>query len=140
MLSHPHETVMHVEKLVNLECDSTHFAFLLALINKPRKGAPYPCQEVAGARPDVNAHHFIHVPDVFQKAADQRLDGRNASAMPQFVGARRCPDLAEYSTVSSDSLRAVSNTMTPRTYLYPPTFKSSKDAQLLSWSPCPSIR
>ena len=99
MLSHPHESVMHGEKLVNLECDSTHLALLLTLINKTRKDEPYTWQELCEVLAIGKRYHFIHIPDLVHQPAGQCLNGKNASAIFQFAGAHGFPDLAKYAIV-----------------------------------------
>jgi hypothetical protein len=64
MLSHLNETVMDGEKLVNLECDSTHFALLLTLLNKTREDEPYTWPELSDVLAIGKRYHFIHVPDL----------------------------------------------------------------------------
>jgi hypothetical protein len=96
MLSHLNETVMHGEKLVNLECESTHFDVLLTLIAKTREDEPYTWQELSDTLAIGKRYHFIHIPDLVHQPASQCLNGRNASAIFRFAGSHGFPDLAKY--------------------------------------------
>ena len=86
---------MDGEKLVNLECDSTHFALLVTLLNK-REDEPYTWQELSDALAIGKRDHFIHVPDLIHQLASQCLNGKNASAIFRFAGSNGFPDLAKY--------------------------------------------
>ena len=96
MLSHLNENVMDGEKLVNLECDSNHFALLLTLLDKSREDEPYTWQELSDVLAIGKRYHFIHVPDLIHQPASQRLNGKNASAIFRFAGSHGFPDLAKY--------------------------------------------